>query len=154
MHDTSLHIATQPYTILRLDGAAHRIITPMLDTNGDAMHTVLHIESANMAVPVWRRRFRQLRPCKALQPLQSAICVLQTGSRPSVSLFLFTEASDHGSRVFGESFAGPQRNNSLAHDVHREHSHHASTACDKARGCFWAFCLVMAYRYQSRYHQS
>jgi hypothetical protein len=40
----------------------------------------------------------------------------------------------------GESLAGPQLNNSLAHDVHREHSHRASTACDKARGCFWAFC--------------
>jgi hypothetical protein len=83
---------------------------------------------------------------------RSATYALHTGSRPSTSLLVFTEASDHGSRVPGESFARPQINNKLTiitestPIVQAPHAIRLVVASGHS-------ALGLAYRYQSRYHQ-
>lgn len=48
MDKASLRITAHPHTICHLDGAAHG---PMLDMDEGDMNVILHVESANMAIP-------------------------------------------------------------------------------------------------------
>ena len=102
MHETCIRATKYPHTIRPIDGAIHRFTTPRLATNENDMNVVVHIVSASMAIPACKPNVTFGNP-KAMQRHHDyrkvRLVFSNTGSGPSISLFVFTEASDHGSRV-------------------------------------------------------
>lgn len=128
MRETSLRTTTHPHTMRRLDRAAHRFITPMLDMIKFAIHADLQIMSTNMAIPACKCHSRQF---KVMQRPHDHRRVRHASSRLTAGpLYLFCLHRSIGPwvsctwrviRRFTDHYTVQS-----AHDVNREHSHRAS----------------------------